>query len=198
LLFDRLNLDTLSVLEAAQTKWNFLPFRPGLVGGHCIGVDPYYLTKKASEVGFTPEVILAGRRVNDSMAKEVAFQVIKLMLKKGIEVLNSKVIVLGATFKENCPDLRNSKVFDLIEQLMDFGCHVDVFDPVASFDSLKGTQCDVVNEPTKNKYDAVILAVGHDEFKVAGFSQLRNLGVNNCVFYDLKGLFDLGKPDGRL
>ncbi|CAA6811718.1 MAG: UDP-glucose dehydrogenase (EC [uncultured Sulfurovum sp.] len=166
MIFNRLNIDTNAVLEAAGTKWNFLPFRPGLVGGHCIGVDPYYLTHKAQEVGYNPEIILAGRRLNDNMGIYVANQVIKLMIKKGQKIEGSKVLVLGITFKENCPDIRNSRVIDVIRELQDFGCDVDVSDYWADKDEVqKEYNLELKNNVNSNNYDAVVLAVAHDKFK---------------------------------
>ncbi|HFU76454.1 MAG TPA: nucleotide sugar dehydrogenase, partial [Arcobacter sp.] len=166
MIFNRLDIDTNAVLEAAGTKWNFLPFRPGLVGGHCIGVDPYYLTHKAQEVGYNPEIILAGRRLNDNMGIYVANQVIKLMIKKGKKIEGSKVLVLGITFKENCPDIRNSRVIDVIRELQDFGCNVDVSDYWADEAEVQHEyNLTLNNEVNTDDYDAVVLAVAHDEYK---------------------------------
>jgi UDP-N-acetyl-D-galactosamine dehydrogenase len=195
LIFDKLDIDTLSVLEAAGTKWNFLPFRPGLVGGHCIGVDPYYLTHKAKEVGYHPEVILAGRRINDNMGIHVANKVVKLMIHKGHTVKRAKVLVLGVTFKENCPDIRNSRVIDVIRELQDFGCTVDVHDPWADTEEVKreyGLEL-LTQLPTTNTYDAVVLAVAHDQFK-----SLDLFGNEKQVVFDIKAIFDKKKVDGRL
>ncbi|GAB3123539.1 Vi polysaccharide biosynthesis UDP-N-acetylglucosamine C-6 dehydrogenase TviB [Novispirillum itersonii] len=200
LIFHRLGIDTLEVLEAAGTKWNFLPFRPGLVGGHCIGVDPYYLTHKAQEVGYHPEVILAGRRINDSMAAHVADETVKLMLRKGKPVLNSRVLVLGLTFKENCPDLRNTKVVDLIAALKDYHTQVDVYDPWISVDEARheyGLEC-LTEAPAPGTYAAVVLAVGHREFVALGADGIRALGEPDAVLYDVKSLLPLGQADGRL
>ena len=189
MIFERLGIDTNAVLEAAGTKWNFLNFRPGLVGGHCIGVDPYYLTHKAQEVGYHPEIILAGRRINDNMGKYAADQVIKLMIKRGVLINKARVLVLGLTFKENCPDIRNSRVIDVIDELKDFGCKVDVYDPWVD-------EAEVVREygitPLKSyelkDYDCVVIAVAHDEFK--------NINLDGCLVYDIKNVYK--KADGRL
>jgi len=193
-IFGKLGIDTNAVLEAAGTKWNFLPFRPGLVGGHCIGVDPYYLTHKAQEVGYNPEIILAGRRLNDNMGIYVANQVIKLMIKKGQKIEGAKVLVLGITFKENCPDIRNSRVIDVIQELQEFGCDVDVYDPWADKEEVKHEYgLDLIdNEELKvEEYDAVVLAVAHDKFK-----ELDLKTTDNQVVYDIKSILD--KSDGRL
>ncbi|NOR45959.1 MAG: Vi polysaccharide biosynthesis UDP-N-acetylglucosamine C-6 dehydrogenase TviB, partial [Candidatus Delongbacteria bacterium] len=165
LIFDILEIDTIEVLEAAGSKWNFLPFRPGLVGGHCIGVDPYYLTHKAQEIGYHPEVILAGRRINDNMGMFVANKVIKLMIKKGHAIKDSKVLILGMTFKENCPDIRNSRVIDIVEELREFGAKIDVYDPWADKDEVKDEYGIKLIPKLNKKYNAVISAVSHDEFK---------------------------------
>lgn len=200
LIFGKLGIDTLEVLQAAGTKWNFLPFRPGLVGGHCIGVDPYYLTHKAQEVGYHPEVILAGRRINDSMASHVADETIKLMLRKGLPVLNSKVLVLGLTFKENCPDLRNTKVVDIINALRNYNVQVDVYDPwidVAEAQHEYGLQC-LAHPPGAGQYAAVVLAVGHHQFIALGEQGLKAYGQPGAVLYDVKSILPLGAADGRL
>ena len=200
LIFHKLGIDTLEVLQAAGTKWNFLPFRPGLVGGHCIGVDPYYLTHKAQEVGYHPEVILAGRRINDSMAAHVADETVKLMLRKGLPVLGSKVLVLGLTFKENCPDVRNTKVVDIVKALQGYNTQVDIFDPwidVAEAEHEYGLQC-LTEAPQAGQYAAVILAVGHQQFMELGEAGLKALGVPNAVVFDVKSILPLGAADGRL
>lgn len=200
LIFHRLGIDTHEVLQAAGTKWNFLPFRPGLVGGHCIGVDPYYLTHKAQEVGYHPEVVLAGRRINDSMAGQVADWVVKLMLGKNIPVLGSKVLVLGLTFKENCPDLRNTKVADLVRALQGFKAVVDVFDPwvdVAEAEREYGLKC-LVDLPAGGGYAAVVLAVGHHQFVSMGEAGIKALGAPGAVVFDVKGVLPSGAADGRL
>lgn len=200
LIFHRLNIDTLEVLEAAGTKWNFLPFRPGLVGGHCIGVDPYYLTHKAQEVGYHPEVILAGRRINDSMATNVADEVVKLMLRKNIQVLGSKILVLGLTFKENCPDLRNTKVVDIISALRGYNAQVEVFDPwidVAEAEQEYGLHC-LKEQPKHGEYAAVILAVSHHQFVELGTFGVKAYGQPNAIIFDVKGILPRGDTDGRL
>ena len=200
LIFNKLGIDTLEVLQAAGTKWNFLPFRPGLVGGHCIGVDPYYLTHKAQELGYHPEVILAGRRINDSMAEHVADETVKLMLKKGLSVLGSKVLVLGLTFKENCPDVRNTKVVDIVKGLLAYNILVDVYDPWVDLEEAReeyGLNC-LGSAPENNNYSAMILAVGHDQFKTIGIEGIKAFGVQNAVIFDVKGLIDKNDVDGRL
>ena len=200
LIFRRLGIDTLEVLEAAGTKWNFMPFRPGLVGGHCIGVDPYYLTHKAVEVGYHPEVILAGRRINDNMASHVADEVIKLMLRKSVPVLGSKVLVLGLTFKENCPDVRNTKVVDMVRTLKGYNTQVDVFDPwidVAEARHEYGLQC-LTEMPAPGQYAAIVLAVGHHQFVTLGEAGIKALGKPDAVLFDVKSLLPLGAADGRL
>ena len=200
LIFNKLGIDTLEVLQAAGTKWNFLPFRPGLVGGHCIGVDPYYLTHKAQEVGYHPEVILAGRRINDSMAVHVADETVKLMLKKGLPVLSSKVLVLGLTFKENCPDVRNTKVVDIVKGLLAYNTLVDVYDPWVDLKEAKaeyGLNC-LSSMPENNTYSAVILAVGHDQFKAMGIDGIKAFAVENAVIFDVKAVLGMTGVDGRL
>jgi UDP-N-acetyl-D-glucosamine/UDP-N-acetyl-D-galactosamine dehydrogenase len=199
LIFNKLGIDTESVLEAAGTKWNFLPFRPGLVGGHCIGVDPYYLTHKALEVGYNPEMILAGRRLNDSMGSYVADQVSKLMTKKRIHVVNANVLIMGLTFKENCPDLRNARVVDLVKEFEGFNCNVDVYDPWVSKDeAVYEYNIKPIDKPIKGKYDAILLAVAHDEFKALTVEQIRAYGKDNHVLYDIKYLIKANESDGRL
>ena len=199
ILFNKLGIDTLEVLEAAGTKWNFLPFRPGLVGGHCIGVDPYYLTHKAQEVGHHPQVILAGRRTNDSMGPYVADQVIKLMLRKGINPVRARVLVLGLAFKENCPDLRNTRVVDIIETLRGYSVDVDVFDPwVDAEEAAHEYGLQPIGEPEFGVYDAVVLAVGHAEFAAMGSQGVRGFGKSVCVVYDVKHVLPRDAVDGRL
>ena len=199
LIFNRLGIDTLEVLEAAGTKWNFLPFRPGLVGGHCIGVDPYYLTHKAQEIGYHPEVILAGRRINDSMGNYIAQQVIKLMIQKRINVVDARVLVLGLTFKEDCPDLRNTRVTDIIDELRAYRVDVDVHDPWASpAEARHEYGIDLVEAPEKGGYDAVILAVGHRQFKSLGSDGIRSLCRERSIVYDVKSVLDRDAVDGRL
>ncbi len=192
IIFNKLGIDTNAVLEAAGTKWNFLPFKPGLVGGHCIGVDPYYLTHKAQSIGYNPEIILAGRRLNDNMGIYVANQVIKLMIKKGHKIEGSNVLVLGITFKENCPDIRNSRVIDVIEELQEFGCNIDVYDPWADKEEVKEEyNLDLKLNLELEKYDGIILAVAHNEFKDLSFSNL-----NDTVVYDIKSILE--ESDGKL
>ena len=195
-IFNHIGIDTLDVLEAASTKWNFLPFRPGLVGGHCIGVDPYYLAQCAQRHGYNPEVILAGRRINDSMGEYVAHEVVKLMIKKGLGVLGSRILVLGFSFKENCTDVRNSKVYDIVRTLQDYSAKVDVYDPWVSPDAVKQEYgITIASELQPNTYDAVILAVAHNQFRNLDISPLlRPLH----VIYDVKGILPRPQPDGRL
>ncbi len=191
IIFNKLGIDTEAVLEAAGTKWNFLPFRPGLVGGHCIGVDPYYLTHKAQEVGYNPEIILAGRRLNDNMGIYVANQVIKLMIKKGHKIEGSKVLVLGITFKENCPDIRNSRVIDVIHELKEFGCNVDVTDYWADKEEVKREyNLDLKSDVNYDDYEAIVLAVSHENYKTV---KLENKAQ---VVYDIKSILD--DADGKL
>ncbi len=197
LIFNKLGIDTHEVLEAAGTKWNFLPFSPGLVGGHCIGVDPYYLTHKAQEVGYNPEIILAGRRLNDNMGFYAANRTIKLMINKGHKIAGSRILVLGITFKENCPDIRNSRVIDVISELKDFGCHVDVYDPWADPKEVKH-EYGVDMTPSldgNGAYDAIVFAVAHNEFREMNFTALKK---ENTILFDIKGFVDKEKIDGRL
>jgi len=199
LIFDKLGIDTHDVLKAAGTKWNFLPFKPGLVGGHCIGVDPYYLTYKAKEVGYHPEVILAGRRINDNMGVHVANKVVKLMIHKGHTIKGSKVLVLGITFKENCPDIRNSRVIDVIRELQEFGCNVDVHDPWADAKEVKEEYnldlLSSIDYSQSSNYDAIVLAVAHNEFKeIEKEFKLKT----DTVVYDIKGILNKNSCDGRL
>lgn len=199
MLFDRLGLDTEAVLKAASTKWNFLPFRPGLVGGHCIGVDPYYLTHKAQAVGHHPEMILAGRRVNDGMGHYVAAQVIKLMTQHKLHVVGSDVLIMGLTFKENCPDLRNTRVVDILSELRQYNANVEVYDPNANPDEARAEfGLELIKEPLAANYDAVILAVAHDQFRELGVQSVRTLLKPDGVLYDIKYLFPQGAVDGRL
>jgi UDP-N-acetyl-D-galactosamine dehydrogenase len=199
LIFKRLGIDTEEVLQAAGTKWNFLPFRPGLVGGHCIGVDPYYLTHKATEIGYHPEMILAGRRVNDNMGLHVASEVVRLMNKKRIHVSGARVLVLGLTFKENCPDIRNSKVVDVIRELEKYGAMVDVHDPwVDAAQARHEYGIKPVRKLRRAHYDAVIIAVAHREFKAMGAAAMRLLCRRNHVLFDIKYVFGASEVDGRL
>jgi UDP-N-acetyl-D-galactosamine dehydrogenase len=200
LICHKLGIDTLEVLQASGTKWNFLPFRPGLVGGHCIGVDPYYLTHKAQEVGYHPEVILAGRRINDNMAKHVADETVKLMLRKGLPVLGSKVLVLGLTFKENCPDVRNTKVVDIVQTLKRYNTHVDIYDPWISVEEAEheyGLKC-LNDVPATGAYDAIVLAVGHRQFVELGEEGIKAFAKPGGVIFDVKGILPMGAADGRL
>ena len=198
-LFDLMGIDTLDVLEAAGTKWNFLPFRPGLVGGHCIGVDPYYLTHKAVHYGYNPEIILAGRRINDSMGAFVANKLVKQMIKKGLKVNSVKVLILGITFKENCPDTRNSKVIDIIRELKEFGCDVDVFDPLADKNEvLRQYGLSLIYDLKQidiKEYSGMILAVAHDEFKNLDYLLMRK---NGTIVFDVKGILNRDLVDARL
>jgi len=199
LIFDKIGIDTEEVLIAAGTKWNFLPFLPGLVGGHCIGVDPYYLTFKAAEVGYNPEMILAGRRLNDNMGIYIANRVTKLMSKNKIHVVDSNVLIMGLTFKENCTDIRNTKVIDIISELKSYTCNVDVYDPwvdssIASLDY----GIDLIDKPIKQKYQAIILAVSHSEFYEKGIAKIRSYGADNHIIFDVKYLFNKIDTEGRL
>lgn len=199
LIFNRLGIDTEEVLTAAGTKWNFLPFRPGLVGGHCIGVDPYYLTHKAQEVGYHPEMILAGRRINDNMGIYVAAQVAQLMIRKRIHVKGARILMMGLTFKENCPDLRNSKIVDVIRELQKYGAKVDVYDPWVDADEAQHEYgIRPVKKPAAGRYDAIVLGVAHKEFKELGITKIRAFAKRPHVLYDIKYLFDSNTVDGRL
>lgn len=190
-----MNLDTRAVLDAAGTKWNFLKFSPGLVGGHCIGVDPYYIAQKAQEVGYHPEIILAGRRMNDGMGAWIASQIVKLMIKKDIPINKSKVLVLGITFKENCPDIRNTKVVDVVNELRQFGCNVDIYDPWAdALDVKKEYNETLITEPNISNYNTIVLAVAHNDFKTIDFTKRSKIS----VLYDIKSLLPLNVVDGRL
>ena len=194
-IFNLMNIDTQAVLAAAGTKWNFLPFKPGLVGGHCIGVDPYYLAQRAQEFGYHPEIILAGRRLNDSMGEYIASQIVKLMIKKGISVNGATVLMLGITFKENCPDVRNTKIVDVITALADYGMAVTIYDPLADPEAVFHEYKLVTNQIVPNqKFDAIVLGVAHREFLELDFSQLQN---PNSILYDVKGVLG-DKVDGRL
>jgi len=198
-IFKKLDIDTEAVLEAARTKWNFLDFRPGLVGGHCIGVDPYYLTYKAIEVGYHPDIILAGRRTNDNMGAFIADDVTKLMTKKSINVSNSKILIMGITFKENCPDIRNTKVIDIITELKTYNANVDIFDPWADPEELsKEYGIELTTNLKKKHYDAIILAVGHEKFREIEPFKLREYCKIKHVLYDVKHLYHMKDVDGRL
>ena len=200
IIFNRLGIDTLEVLAAAQTKWNFLPFRPGLVGGHCIGVDPYYLTHKAQEAGYHPEVILAGRRINDGMGRYVADQVARLMMKRGLPVVGSRILIMGIAFKENCPDIRNSKAIDIVRELKQFNASIDVWDPWVSAEAcMQEAELDCLSAPpASGVYDAVVVAVGHREFVAVGAAGAQAFGRDGAVLYDVKGIFGKDDVDGRL
>lgn len=194
-IFNLMGINTQAVLEAAATKWNFLPFKPGLVGGHCIGVDPYYLAQCAQRYGYNPEIILAGRRMNDGMGEYVASQIVKLMLKKGIQVLNSHILILGFTFKENCPDVRNTKVVDIIRSLEEYSAHVTIYDPWASIAAVKREYgLDIVNELPKERYEAVVLAVAHEEFRKI---VIDDVTASKAIIYDVKHFLGC-KVDGGL
>ena len=198
-IFNKMGIDTQAVLEAAGTKWNFLPFRPGLVGGHCIGVDPYYLTHKAQAIGYNPEIILAGRRLNDSMGEYVVTQLVKTMIKKRIQVEGAKVLVLGLSFKENCPDVRNTKVIDIVHELEEYNIEVDVYDPwVDKAEAEREYDVTPISKPDVNHYDGIILAVAHNEFVEMGVEKIRALGKTSHVLYDLKYVFSKEDTDIRL
>lgn len=198
-IFNKLGIDTEEVLKAAGTKWNFLPFRPGLVGGHCIGVDPYYLTHKAQANGYNPEVILAGRRINDGMGQYVVSQLTKAMIKKRIQVHGANVLVLGLTFKENCPDVRNTKVVDILSELADYDINAHVYDPwVNPEEAMHEYGVELIEQPKKNTYDAVIFAVAHNEFKVMSTSEIKSLMKSEHIIYDLKYMVDQEVSDLRL
>jgi UDP-N-acetyl-D-galactosamine dehydrogenase len=199
LIFNRLGIDTEEVLQAAGSKWNFLPFRPGLVGGHCIGVDPYYLTHKAQAVGYHPEMILAGRRINDNMGIYVAQQVAQLMMQKRIQVKDARVLVMGLTFKENCPDVRNTKIVDVVKELEKYGARVDVCDPWADADEAEREYgLRPIAKPKPGSYDAILMGVAHDEFRRMGIEKVRKLGRRSHVLYDIKYVFPAREVDGRL
>jgi UDP-N-acetyl-D-galactosamine dehydrogenase len=199
LIFNKMGIDTESVLKAAGSKWNFLPFRPGLVGGHCIGVDPYYLTHKAQAIGYHPEIILAGRRLNDSMGAYVVAQLVKAMTKKRLQVEGAKVLVMGLTFKENCPDLRNTRVVDIIAELKDYNCEVDVYDPWVTVEEAQHEYgITPIAKPDNGNYDAIILAVAHHQFKDMGAAAIRALGKPASVLYDLKYVLSTQESDLRL
>jgi len=199
IIFNRLGIDTEAVLRAAGTKWNFLPFRPGLVGGHCIGVDPYYLTHKAEEIGYHPQIILGGRRLNDGMGAYVAGQLVKAMIRRRIQIDGARVLVLGLAFKENCPDLRNTRVIDVVRELSDYGAVVEVHDPwVDHGEARQEYGLELVAAPEAGGYDAVVLAVAHAEFREAGAAAVRAYGRAPHVLYDLKHVFAKGDSDLRL
>ena len=199
LIFNKMGIDTEAVLQAAGTKWNFLPFRPGLVGGHCIGVDPYYLTHKAESIGYHPEIILAGRRLNDSMGAYVVTQLVKAMTRRRLQVDGARVLVMGLTFKENCPDLRNTRVVDIVRELADYNVQADVFDPWANADEARHEYgITPIEQPAAGVYDAIIIAVAHEQFKAMGQAAIRALGKPGHVLYDLKYVFPAPESDLRL
>ncbi len=199
MIFERVGIDTEEVLEAAGTKWNFLPFRPGLVGGHCIGVDPYYLTYKAQQLGYSPEVILAGRRINDNMSIYIASRIVKLMLSKSLQPQQSKILILGLTFKEDCPDIRNTKVVDVMRELDGYGAHCDVHDPWVDAAQAKDEyDIDMIEEPEKGTYDVVVVAVAHSRFREMGESGIKSYGKPDSLIYDIKYLLPADKSDDRL
>ncbi|MDB4847809.1 Vi polysaccharide biosynthesis UDP-N-acetylglucosamine C-6 dehydrogenase TviB [Candidatus Pseudothioglobus singularis] len=198
-IFNKLGIDTESVLKAAATKWNFIPFSPGLVGGHCIGVDPYYLTHKAMEVGYSPDIILAGRKLNDSMGSYVAYQLSNLMNKKDIDIADATILVMGLTFKENCPDLRNSRVVDVITKLQSFNCNVEVYDPwVNKKDAQQEYGITPIDTLIHGKYDAILIAVAHNQFKQLSLEEIKAYGKDKHVIYDLKYVLKADEVDGRL
>jgi len=199
LIFDKLDIDTEEVLQAAGTKWNFLPFRPGLVGGHCISVDPYYLTHKAQEIGYHPQIILSGRRINDQMGPYIADTVVKMMTKRRIQVVSSNILVLGLTFKENCPDLRNTRVVDIIQTLQSYHANVEIYDPWADPEEAQEEYGIALQKTlTENKYDAIIVAVSHRQFTEMGTDSIKKLGKQEHILYDIKSLLPKSAVDGRL
>ena len=199
LIFRKLGIDTIETLEAAGTKWNFLPFRPGLVGGHCIGVDPFYLTHKAREIGFHPQIITAARRINDDMGSYVGDQVVKLMIAKGIPIIDANILILGLAFKENCPDIRNTRVVDIIESLSSYNTNIEVYDPwVNSEEAETVFGIEMIDPLVPGRFDSIIVCVGHSEFKEMGIMKLRSLCKENSVIFDVKSIFESDDVDGRL
>jgi len=199
LIFNKLGIDTLEVLEAAGTKWNFLPFRPGLVGGHCISVDPYYLTHKAQEIGYNPQIILAGRRINDSMGGYVVGRTVKLMTQNRVHVVDANILIMGLAFKENCPDLRNTRVVDIIKEFGTYNANIDVYDPwVDPEEAQHEYGIDVIKEPKSGHYDAIILAVAHEQFTQLGETGIRKLGTNKCILFDVKYALPKSASNARL
>ena len=189
IVFNKLNISSQEVLEAAKTKWNFIPFKPGLVGGHCIGVDPYYFTYKSKEIGYDPKVILSGRRINDNMGKYISSQIKLSLKKKKINILKSKILILGLSFKENCPDIRNTKVLDIVDELKNKVNKLELYDPIVNFEETKKIlNIDLIKNPKKNYYDFILLAVAHNKFKNLGLNKIRKFGKKNCLIYDLKGI----------
>ncbi|WDE12266.1 Vi polysaccharide biosynthesis UDP-N-acetylglucosamine C-6 dehydrogenase TviB [Thalassomonas haliotis] len=197
-IFSKIGINTEEVLKAAGTKWNFLPFRPGLVGGHCIGVDPYYLTHKAQQLNYHPQVILSGRRINDDMGRFVVKRLVKAMIERRIHIVDAKVLILGFTFKENCPDVRNTRVIDIVDELKDYSAQVDIHDPWADADIVKHEYGIEMTQPQAGQYDAIIIAVGHQEFKTMSMPEIRKLGKPGALVFDLKYLFDAQESDLRL
>lgn len=199
IIFGKLGIDTNEVLEAAGTKWNFLPFRPGLVGGHCIGVDPYYLTFKAQSIGYHPEVILSGRKINDGMGSYVANQLIKAMINKKINIAESKILIMGITFKENCPDIRNSRVIDIISELKNYGVMVEIYDPYAPKEEVKEAHdIEMISDIKEHNYDGIVVAVAHDEFKETNIDVIRGYCTKSAVIYDLKSIYERSQVDLQL
>jgi len=199
IIFNKLDIDTESVLNAAESKWNFLPFKPGLVGGHCIGVDPYYLIHKSKEVGYTPELILSGRKINEHMGQEITNRVVELMNVKNIALLDANILIMGFTFKENCPDIRNTRVIDVYKNFKFLGCNIDIYDPwVDTLEARKEYNVDVVNVLEKNKYDAIIIAVAHDKFRQYSLINLKEFAKKSFVLFDAKYLLGKDQVDGRL
>jgi len=199
IIFNKLKIDTESVLIAAGTKWNFLPFRPGLVGGHCIGVDPYYLTHKAQAIGYYPQIILAGRRLNDGMGSFVVSNLIKKMIKESIKIEGAKILIMGFAFKENCPDVRNTRVIDIVDELKEYNINIEIYDPLIDKKEVQKIYgINAIQSPKVNYYDAIILAVAHSEFLNLGYEAIRNFGKDSNILYDLKYLFDKSKSDLRL
>ena len=199
LIFNKLDIDTEEVLAAASTKWNFLPFKPGLVGGHCIGVDPYYLTYKAQSIGYNPEIILAGRALNDNMSNYVVSTLEENFIKKNIELKTSKILILGLTFKENCPDIRNTRIVEVFKKFKDFGCDVDIYDPsVSAVEVKKEYKINLIDSPKKGKYDGILIALAHDEFRGYSVTTLRNFAKKNHVLFDVKYIFEKKYVDGKL
>ena len=199
IIFNKLDIDTESVLKAAGTKWNFLPFRPGLVGGHCIGVDPYYLIHKSKEVGYIPELILSARKINEHMADHLTNQVLGLMRGKDIKLADANILIMGFAFKENCPDIRNTRIVEVFKKFKDFGCNVDIYDPyVSAVEVKKEYKINLIDNPKKGKYDAILIALAHDEFREYSVKSLRNLAKKTHVLFDVKYIFDKKFVDGRL
>lgn len=199
IIFNKLDIDTQSVLDAAASKWNFLPFKPGLVGGHCIGVDPYYLIHKSKEVGYTPELILSGRKINEHMGQYITNRIVDLMKDKNIKLLDANILIMGFTFKENCPDIRNTRVIDVYQNFKNLGCHVDVYDPwLDALEVQKEYNIDVIDELEKNKYDVIIMAVAHEEFKKFSLINLKAFAKKSYVLFDVKYLLGKDQVDGRL